>query len=60
MKMKNKNKKIPDTRMYAQVEVKGSRTRRECPHNCEDAKEQEEQDSRHKRACSSLGLGFKD
>jgi hypothetical protein len=47
MKMKNK-KKIPDTRIYAQVEVKGSRTRRECPHNCEDAKEQEEQDSRQK------------
>jgi hypothetical protein len=47
MKMKNKKEKIPDTRMYAQVEVKGSRTRRECPHNCEDAIEQEEQDSRH-------------
>jgi hypothetical protein len=59
MKMKNK-KKIPDTRIYAQVEVKGSRTRRECPHNCEDAKEQEEQDSRPTNVYTSLALGFKD
>ncbi len=36
------------------------RIRGECPHNCRDDDEEEEQDCRHTNVYTSLGLGFKD